>query len=146
MLIAAVCTIAKTREQPTCPPTDEGMKMWCVYATEYYVERISAMSSDVAATRVYHTKWSASEWERQVPYYPNTYTWSLKYDTNEPSPKQKQLRTQRRDVILQGAGVGGGIEGEAGVSRCRMDKPQGPTVEHREPCSISHDKPWWKRM
>ena len=35
------------------------------------------------APRDYHTKWSKSERERQMPY-DITYMWSLKYDTNEP--------------------------------------------------------------
>ena len=34
------------------------------------------------ATRDYHTKWSKSERERQIPY-DITYVWNLKYDTNE---------------------------------------------------------------
>ena len=42
-------------------------------------------------------------------------------------------------------GVGGRMELELGLSRCRlayirMDK-QGPTLQHREPYSISCDKP-----
>ena len=36
------------------------------------------------ATRDYHTKWSKSERERQIPY-DITYMWNLKYDTNEPT-------------------------------------------------------------
>ena len=32
--------------------------------------------------RDYHTKWSKSERERQIPY-DITYMWNLKYDTNE---------------------------------------------------------------
>ena len=35
------------------------------------------------ATRDYHTKWSKSERERQIPY-DISYMWNLKYDTNEP--------------------------------------------------------------
>ena len=34
-------------------------------------------------TRDYHTKWSKSERERQIPY-DITHMWNLKYDTNEP--------------------------------------------------------------
>ena len=34
-------------------------------------------------TRDYHTKWSKSDRERQIPY-DITYMWNLKYDTNEP--------------------------------------------------------------
>ena len=33
--------------------------------------------------RDYHTKWSKSERERQMPY-DIIYMWNLKYDTNEP--------------------------------------------------------------
>ena len=36
-----------------------------------------------STTRDYHTKWSKSERERQIPY-DITYMWNLKYDTNEP--------------------------------------------------------------
>ena len=32
--------------------------------------------------RDYHTKWSKSERERQIPY-DIAYMWTLKYDTNE---------------------------------------------------------------
>ena len=37
----------------------------------------------MVATRDYHTKWSKSERERQIPY-DITYMWNLKYDRNEP--------------------------------------------------------------
>ena len=43
----------------------------------------NAICSNVDATRDYHTKWSKSERERQIPY-DITYIWNLKYDTNEP--------------------------------------------------------------
>ena len=36
--------------------------------------------------RDYHTKWSKSEKERQIPY-DITYMCNLKYDTNEPMYK-----------------------------------------------------------
>ena len=35
------------------------------------------------AARNYHTKWSKSEGERPT-LYDITFTWNLKYDTNEP--------------------------------------------------------------
>ena len=46
-------------------------------------ERNNAICSNMDATRHYHTKWSQSERERQIPY-DITYMWNLKYDTNEP--------------------------------------------------------------
>ena len=36
MLIAALFTIARTWKQPKCPSTDDWIKMWCIYTTEYY--------------------------------------------------------------------------------------------------------------
>ena len=45
-------------------------------------EQNNAICSNMNATRDYHTKWSKSERERQIPY-DITYLWNLKYDTNE---------------------------------------------------------------
>ena len=42
------------------------------------------------AMRDYHTKWSKSEGERQIPY-DITYMWNLKYDTNEPIDKAETV-------------------------------------------------------
>ena len=36
MFIAALFTIAKTRKQPKGPSTKEWIKMWYIYAMEYY--------------------------------------------------------------------------------------------------------------
>ena len=47
-------------------------------------EQNNAICSKMDATRDYHTKWSKSERERQIPYG-ITYMWNLKYDTNEPT-------------------------------------------------------------
>ena len=42
--IAAVCTIAKTRKQPKCPSTDEGIKkMWYIYIYIHTMEYHSAI-------------------------------------------------------------------------------------------------------
>ena len=66
-----------------------------------------------------------------------TYTWNLKYDTNEPIKKQKQTTDQEnRLVVAKGEGIGRGIEWEVGVSRCELTfaiihkrvKQQGPTL------------------
>ena len=42
----------------------------------------NAICSNMDGPRDYHTKWSKSEIERQIPYI--TYTWNLKYGKNEP--------------------------------------------------------------
>ena len=36
MFIAALFTIARSQKQPKCPLTDEWIKMWYIYAMEYY--------------------------------------------------------------------------------------------------------------
>ena len=61
----------------------------------------------MGATRVYHTKWSKSERERQIPYI--TYMWNLKYDTNELIYETKQTHRHRKqtDGYQRGKGVGG---------------------------------------
>ena len=45
-------------------------------------EQNNAICSNMDGPRDYHTKWSKSERERQIPYG-ITYMWNLKYDTNE---------------------------------------------------------------
>ena len=47
----------------------------------------NAICSNMGPTRDYHTKWSKSERERQIPY-DITYMCNLKYDTNDVSMKQ----------------------------------------------------------
>ena len=60
--------------------------MWYIYTVEYYsaVEKEwnNAICNNMDGPRDYHTKWSKSERERQIPYTIN-YMWNLKYDTNE---------------------------------------------------------------
>ena len=48
----------------------------------YKKEQNNAICRYVDGPRDYHTKWSKSERERQIPY-DISYTWNLKYDTNE---------------------------------------------------------------
>ena len=45
-------------------------------------ERNNAICSNMDGPRHHHTKWSKSEWERQIPY-DTTYKGNLKSDTNE---------------------------------------------------------------
>ena len=60
--------------------------MWHIYTMGYYSaikkEWNNAICSNMDANRDYHSKWSKSERERQIPC-DITYTWNLKYDTNE---------------------------------------------------------------
>ena len=42
----------------------------------------NAICSNMDGSRDYHTKWSRSERERQMPCV-TTYMWNLRYDTNE---------------------------------------------------------------
>ena len=46
----------------------------------------NAICSNMDTTRDYHTKWSKSERERQIPY-DITYMWILKYDIMNLSVK-----------------------------------------------------------
>ena len=46
-------------------------------------KRNNAIWSNRDTTTDYHTKWNESERGRQI-LYDITYTWNLKYDTNEP--------------------------------------------------------------
>ena len=41
----------------------------------------NAICSTMDGPRDYHTKWSKSDWERQI--FDMIYMWNLKYDTNE---------------------------------------------------------------
>ena len=80
----------------------------------------SAICGNMDATRVYHIKWSKSENERQKPY-DTTYMWNLKYDTDEPIyERETDSNIENRLVIAKGEGVGGGLEWEVGLSRCKL--------------------------
>ena len=107
----------------------------------------NVICSNMDGLRDYHTKWSKSEREIQMPY-DITYTWNRKYDTNELIYKTVTHR-QRTSFWLIGDGGGGGLDWELGTNRCtciyRTDR-QGPTVEHRELYSISCAKPLWKTV
>ena len=71
--------------------------------------------------------------------YDITYMWNLKYDTNEHTYKTTRIRDMENRLV-----VGEEWSGSLGFADAtfiyRMDKKQGPTVQHRELCSISYDK------
>ena len=65
------------------------------------------------------------------------------------STKQKQAHRHKEQTCgWQGGVIGEGRTGNLGLadanSSIRLDKQQGPTVQHRELQSISCDKPQWK--
>ena len=68
------------------PPADEWIKkMWYIYnriLLSHKKEWNNTIWSNMNGPRDYHTKWSKSETERQIPH-DITYIWNLKYDTNE---------------------------------------------------------------
>ena len=72
---------AKTRRQPNCPSTYEWIKKMYTNVYSHKNERNNAICSNMNGPRDYHTKWSKSDRERQIPY-DITYRWNLKYDTN----------------------------------------------------------------
>ena len=57
--------------------------------------------------RDYHTKWSKSDRERQIPY-DVTYMWNLKYDTNEPI-YETESQTYKTDLWLPRGREGLGV-------------------------------------
>ena len=74
----------------------------------------NAICSNMDGPRNYHTKWSKSERERQIPYN-ITYMWNLKYDTNELIYETK-TDSQRTDLWLpRGRGVREGWIGSMGL-------------------------------
>ena len=85
MFTAALLTIAKTRKQPKCTLTDKedvAHKQNGILSS-HHKERDNAICSNMDRRRDYHTKWSKERRERQI--HSITYTWNLKYDTNEPT-------------------------------------------------------------
>ena len=72
--------------------------------------------------RDYHTQWSKSDRERQIPYV-ITYVWNLGYDTNEPVYKTKQKQTRDLEnsvVVAKTEGGEGGKDWEFEISRCKL--------------------------
>ena len=67
--------------------------------------------------------------------------WNLKYDTNKLI-YETDSQTQRTDLWLPRERDKLGVwDQQMQTVIYRMDKQQGPTVQHRELYSISYDKP-----
>ena len=79
-----------------------------------------------------------------------TYTWNLKYGTNDPIYKtETDSWTWRIDLWLpKGKRGGSGMDGSLGLQMqtitFRMDKQWGPTAQHRELYLISWGRTRWK--
>ena len=125
MFIAALLAITKTWKQPKCPLTDEWIKkMWYIIYNgillSHKKEWNNAICSNIDVTRDYHTKWSKSEKERQIPYAitfmwnPNMTQWTYLWNRN------RIMNIENRLVVAKQEGVGGGMEWEVGVSRCKL--------------------------
>ena len=86
MFRAALFTTAKTWKQPKCPLTDgdeeDVVHIYNGTLLSHKKEWNNTICSNMDAARDYHTKWSKSERERQIPY-DITYMCHLKYGTNE---------------------------------------------------------------
>ena len=69
------------------------------HTLEYYSaikkEWKNAIYSNMNGPRDYHTRWSKSDKERQIPDDMN-YIWNIKYYMNELTLKQKQIHTHRK--------------------------------------------------
>ena len=81
----------------------------------------NAICSNMDATRDYHTKWSKSERERQIPY-DITYNVESKiwHKWTYLQNRNRLIDRENRLVVAKGEEVGRGMEWEAGVSRCKL--------------------------
>ena len=66
-----------------------------------------------------YTKWNKSERERQIPYEV-TYMCSLKYGTNDPFTKQKQIMDMEGRLVFAKGGERKGDWKRVWVGRCRL--------------------------
>ena len=77
-------------------------------------EQNNAISGNMVAIWDYHTKWSKSERERQIPF-DIPYMWNLKYDTNEPI-YEAEIQTES-NLMSAKEDRGRGVDWEFGISR-----------------------------
>ena len=81
----------------------------------------TAICNNIDEPRDYHTKLSKSERERQIPYE-ITYTWNLKYNTNELiyETETDSQDIENRLVGAKEVGTGRRMQWEFGISRCKL--------------------------
>ena len=124
MFIAALCTISKIWKQPKCPWTDVWIrKMWYIYTMEYYSAIIKNKIMPFAATWVGQEIMILSEVSQKVK---DKYHISLMVESkiqNKWTYIQNRNRLtdiENRLVVDNGEGCGGGMDGEFGISRCKL--------------------------
>ena len=83
-----------------------------IYCTMEYHSAIkkewnNAICSNMDGPRDYHTKWSKSERERQIPY-DITYRWNLKSDTNYLKNRNRLTDIENKLMVTKGEGEGEG--------------------------------------
>ena len=72
---------------------------------------------------------------------------NLKHDTNECIYEiETDSQTENGLVVAKGEGEVGVWDQQMQTITHKIDKPHGPTVQHREWYSVSCDKPEWKRI
>ena len=121
MFTAALFTTAKTRKQPQCPLIDEWMKMRSIHTIQQHSATRKNEIMPLVATQVDLQIIILSEFRKgKTNTIDITYTWNLKYDANEAIYKKTDSQTQRTELWLPRGRVGGRMEWEAGVRRCKL--------------------------
>ena len=77
-------------------------------------EQNNAICGNMVAIWDYHTKWSKSERERQIPF-DIPYMWNLKYDMNEPI-YETEIQAENK-LMSAKEGSSRGVDWEFGISR-----------------------------
>ena len=85
MFTAALFTISKTWKQPKCSLKDKWIKMWYIYAMEYYSAIKKHKIRPFTATQMQLEIIMLSEASKKKIPYGITYMWNLKYGTNGSS-------------------------------------------------------------
>ena len=145
----------KTWKRPKRLSVDEWIrKTWFIYAMDYYSarkkEQNNAICSNRDRPRDDYTKRSESGRETSAVWdhlcveselwHRRIYLW----DRNRFPDTENRLAVAKREVGLGRDGLGC-CDWQMQTVICRVDKQQGPTVEHRELHSTPRDKPKWKR-
>ena len=148
--IAALFAVTKTWKQPKCPRTYEWIKkMWYIHG-EVLVSHKKEWNKSICSYYLggYHTKWSKSEREREIPS-DVTYMSNLKYDTNERIYETDRLPDiQNRFTVAKRVGAGG-EDWELGTGR---GKPAHTgCINNRSYCAAQGtitpcDEKSWKRI